>query len=187
MDKENTKTITRKRLIGSNYVEELEYYDFNLYPLHLIEPGYQLFVVPTDTINEACYIVRKGDFSASRVSHADYARELVRSEPFAMQEELDYQRSNGTTARWKDYQKEYFNNELEYLIEKKGFILFSPPQIAKNVSATMPPVFIPDMDLLTTQEIHNFFYLLDINPNLHIDKEIQDKLLAKITTKNKSR
>ena len=62
MDKENTKTIIRKRLIGSNYVEELEYYDFNLYPLHLIEPGYQLFVVPTDTINEACYIVRRVTF-----------------------------------------------------------------------------------------------------------------------------
>ena len=149
MDKENTKTITRGKFIGSNYVEELEYYDFNLYPLHLIEPGYQLFVVPTDTINEACYIVRQSDFSLHCLSHAKYAKELVTSETFIKREEEEYQNSNGTTPRWKDYREMYEDQEVRYLIE--------------------------------------IFYLLDINPNLHIDKGIQDKLLAKITTKNKSR
>lgn len=184
MDKENTKTITRGKFIGSNYVEEVEYYDFNLYPLHLVEPGYQLFVVPTDTINEACYIVRQSDFSLHCLSHAKYAKELVTSEAFIKREEEEYQKSNGTTPRWKDYQEMYEDQEVRYLIERKGFILFSPPS---KFDMMINPAFIPDIKLLTVQEIHNFFYLLDINPNLHIDKEIQDKLLAKITTKNKSR
>ena len=49
------------------------------------------------------------------------------------------------------------------------------------------PAFIPDIKLLTVQEIHNLFYLLDINPYLHIDELIKEQLLDKITTKNKGR
>ena len=184
MDKENTKTIVQKRKVGDRYVEELEYYDFNLYPLYFIEPGYQLFIVPTDTIEEACYVVRKDDFSINGVSHTKYARELVKSEMFIKREEAEYQNSNGNTPRWKDYQELYEGQEIRYLIEKKGFILFSPPS---KSDMTIIPAFIPDIKLLTVQEIHNLFYLLDINPYLHIDEPIKEQLMVKITTKNKGR
>lgn len=183
MEEKNVKTVIRKNRVGNSFIEEVEYYDFNLYPLYLIETGYQLFLVPSDTIENACYIVRKDDSSLNRVSHGKFARELVRSEVFMMREEEEYQKSNGTTSRWKDYQIEYFDNELQYLIEKKGFILFSPPMRDSKFDMVIPRGFMPGIQMMTKQQIHNLFYLLDINPKLHLPKEMEEILLAKISTK----
>ncbi|MBS7021134.1 MAG: hypothetical protein KH135_04635 [Firmicutes bacterium] len=161
--------------IDTNYGKEK--YDFNLYPIYRTPMEPQLFIVPSyDETEEDCYIVRNPkDKQTDLISHSKFAAQLVNNQIFQKREQQAYVNSNGKTKLWiHDASHE---EPLEYLIEEKGFILFSPPTTREDGLVTIPSSFIPrNKSLLTKRQIANLFTMLDMNPNIRLDSNMETEL-----------
>lgn len=161
--------------IDTNYGKEK--YDFNLYPIYHTPMEPQLFIVPSnDEVEEDCYVVRNPkDRATDLVSHLKFAQQLVKNQVFQKREQKEYLNSDGKTKLWGH--ESSHNEVLEYLIEEKGFILFSPPTTREDGVVTIPSSFIPrDKSLLTKRQIANLFTMLDMNPNIRLDSDMEAEL-----------
>ncbi len=159
-----------------------EYYDFNLYPAYLIHPQAQLFITPTGE----SYVVRNLDTAANGVSHFEFAKMLVNSKIFSLRE-LEEAKHNPSAKRWvveRNYSES--NSELEYLIEEKGFILFSPPTNAQSKKVLIPRAFFPsNLSLLTNIQINTFLTFYEREGTMELPKEFEETLYQMVVTKNK--
>lgn len=159
-----------------------EYYDFNLYPANLIHPQAQLLITPTGE----SYVVRNHDTAANGVSHFEFAKMLVNSKIFCVRESEEA-KQNPNAKRWvveRNYAEP--NSELEYLIEEKGFILFSPPPYGQSKKSSVPRAFFPrNLSLLTNIQINTFLTFYEREGTMELPKEFEETLYEMVVTKKK--
>lgn len=171
-----------KNILFINRNNHYEKYDFNLYPIYLVCSSDQLFITPTGE----CYVVRKSDTEATGVSHLEFAKMLVNSQIFASRE-MEEIRKNPNAKCWKD-EKEYVDEgyEIQYLVNEKGFILYSPPTSNEISKFSIPRLFFPqNLSLLTKQQIHNFLYLYETEGTMMLPDDFEETLYQMIVTKQR--
>lgn len=157
-------------------------YDFNLYEPNLVNPYDQMYITPTGE----CYIVRTSDAN-TYLSHANFAKRLVNSTIFS-EREKEEQKNNPDTKTWQT-EKGYYDPELSmewsYLVNEKGFILFSPPP-QDSRTMPIPRQFLPNnLDLMTKEQINVFFNFYEFNGKMTLPKDLEQALYDKIVTKKK--
>lgn len=178
--------ISEKNIIYKNGEYGLEKYDFNLYPIYKTPMYPQLFIVPSyDDTQEDCYIVRnEKDKMTDLVSHSKFAYQLVNNQLFRKREQKEYMESGQMSKLW-ERESDYLE-PLEYLIEEKGFILFSPPTTRESGVVTIPTPFIPrNKSLLTKRQLANLFTMLDMNSNIQLDSNMEAELLNILYSKKR--
>lgn len=159
-----------------------EYYDLNLYPANLINPETQLFITPTGE----SYIVRSRDTGANGVSHYEFAKMLVNSKVFALRE-FEEKKLNPNAKQWSE-ERNYAGDgkELEYLIEEKGFILFSPPPFGQKKKFPIPRDLFPkNLSLLTNIQINTFLTFYEREGTMELPKDFEETLYQMVVTKKK--
>lgn len=157
-------------------------YDFNLYKANLVNPYDQMYITPTGE----CYIVRESN-PDSYLSHAQYAKKLVNSIAFAKREREEL-KNNPYAKSWQ-FEKGYYDpnlfQEWSYLVNEKGFILFSPPPY-DGMEMPIPKDYFPhNLDLMTKQQINVFLNFYEFNGKMTLPKDLEQALYDKIVTKKK--
>lgn len=154
-------------------------HDFNTYPIYDAPMDSQLFILPSnDETMEDIYIVRDTyDKNSKVVSHTMFAKQLVNS-VFFFQQEKKERIEKGYGSCWQEEKEHYsLGQEMEYLIQEKGYIPFSAPDLSWKKDMIIPDAFFPtNKNLLTRRQIINLFTMLDCNPKVKISNSMEEEL-----------